>query len=94
MRLGLHMANNLLTVLLLRVSVCKPSVGWRFCEDMAGWSSYNKTRIMPYYNCLVRAVMSCVGAVDDVMSCHVWVFAVLIWCPPIQSAVLVYCRVH
>ena len=45
-RSGLHIVNKLLTVLLLRVPMCRASVGWRFQEDKAVRSSY---RIMPYY---------------------------------------------
>ena len=47
-RSGLHMANKLLTVLLLQVPTCRARVGWRLREDKAGRSSYSKTRIRPY----------------------------------------------
>ena len=46
---GLHAANKLLTVLLLRVPMCRASVGRHFREDKAGRSSHSKTWIMPYY---------------------------------------------
>ena len=44
----LHTANKVLAVLLLRVPVCRASVGRRFHEDKARRSSYNKTWIRPY----------------------------------------------
>ena len=66
-RSGLHTVNKLLTVLLLRVPMCRASAGWRFREDKAVRSSgsYSKMRIMPYYAIFkrpVRDVTSCVGA--------------------------------
>ena len=48
-RSGLHTVNKLLTVLLLRVPMCRASVGWRFRNDKVVRSSYSKTQIMPYY---------------------------------------------
>ena len=62
---GLHTVNKLLTLLLLRVPMCRASVGWCFREDKAVRSSYSKTRIMPCYAMFkrhVRDVTSCVGA--------------------------------
>ena len=62
---GLRTVNRLLTVLLLRVPMCRASVGWRFREDKAVRSSYSNTRIMLYYvmfNRHVRDDMSCVVA--------------------------------
>ena len=55
---GLHAANKLLTVLLLRVPMCRASVGRHFREDKAERSSYSKTWIMPYYVHSVHAYMS------------------------------------
>ena len=63
--LGLHtVTNKLLTVLILRVPMCRASVGWRFREDKAGQSSYSKMQIMPYYvmfNRHVRDITLCRG---------------------------------
>ena len=56
---GLHTANKLLTVLLLRAPMCRASVGQCFHEDKAERSSYSKMRIRPY---TARDVTSCVGA--------------------------------
>ena len=66
-RSGLHTVNKLLTVLLLRVTMCRAStsVGWCFRKDKAVRSSYCKTRNKPYYIIFkrpVRDVTSCVGA--------------------------------
>ena len=46
---GLHAANKLLTVLLLRLPMCRGSVGRHLYEDKAGRSSYSKMWIMAYY---------------------------------------------
>ena len=62
---GLHTANKLLTVLLLRVPMCRASVGRHFHEGKAGWSSYTAKWIMPYCELFkrhVRDVTSCMGA--------------------------------
>ena len=74
-RSGLHTVNKLLTVLLLRAPMCKASVGRRFREDKAMWSSYSKTQIMLYYNAIfkrpVRDVTSCVGAWSNIFSAYI-----------------------
>ena len=61
----LHTVNKLLTVLLLRVPMCRASVGRHFREDKTVQSSCSKTRITLCYAMFkrpVRDVTSCVGA--------------------------------
>ena len=50
-------SNKLLIVLLLRVPMCRASVGWCFHEDKAVRSSYSKTWIMPYYIMFIHVTL-------------------------------------